>query len=223
MMRWAGTLPSWVTGAAVGAVIAAGVLLWFWRPWQPRLPVGRVILTEPVDRYDPDFVYQLPAPPATDWQRTGRVVDCPVIEPDSRSARRELALFGDEPLGDLLYIDPDVGELPYGGSLRVRRPEAALDAKTPPLVEVDLVAARAPLARWDSLHAWTLEGAAGTGQDAAGLQRRVTLGYRPGEAHVRRRWSIAPGGELEYRPDGPAGWTVWATASATYCAGTDCR
>lgn len=211
--------------AVLGAVLAAGAVLWISRPWADRGPAGRVVLAEPVERYDPRYVYKLPTPAPADWRRTGEMVDCPTIEPKSRAARRDLELFGDDPLGHLLYLDPDVGELPYGGSIRVRRPEADPDAEGLPLVEVDLRASRPPLARWDELHRFELSGGVATllsGMESWGPGPVFRLGYRPGEGHVRRRWSLAPDFEARYRLDTG---TLEASAllTAAYCSGSHCR
>lgn len=207
-----------------GITLGALAMLWAWKPWRQPNPAGRVILAEPVERYDPDYVYTLPTPAAPDWRRTGEVVDCPVIEPATREAKNQHSLFDPSPRDRLLWIGK-LGELDYGGTGRVVLRESEPGSDELPLVDFDLRDAGPPLARWDSLHRFEVSGGVATllqGDYGPSVDRLVGIGYRPGSGHVRRRWSLAPDFEARYRLDsGTLEASAWLTVA--YCGGSDCR
>lgn len=211
-----------------GITLGAIAMLWVWKPWRQPDPAGRVILAEPAERYDPDYVYTLPTPAPPDWRRTGETVDCPTIEPVTREAKRQHSMFDPSPRDRLLWIGK-LGKLEYGGTGRVVQREPEPGSDKPALVDVDIVAEGPPLARWDSLHRFEASAGVATllqGADLWDPGPVFRLGYRPGEGHIRRRWSLAPDFEARYRlgdPDAGDVLELGVHLAAAYCGGSSCR
>lgn len=91
--------------------------------------------------------------------------------------------------------------------------------------EDDLRASHPSLVGWGGLHRFELSGGVATllqGDPGPSVDRLLGVGYRPGETHVRRRWSLAPDFEARYCLDSD---TLEASAllTAAYCSGSDCR
>lgn len=104
----------WFT-AAVLAVLVVFLLL-------PRAcggrpgPVGKIITAEPLNYYDPDFLYEIPIKQT--WVQTGEVAGVPTIEPGNEKTRKLVeAAFGEEADDvDFLFVG-EVGRIKHGADL----------------------------------------------------------------------------------------------------------
>lgn len=203
------------------------------RACRPRVPVGVVRVLDPVPRYDPDLVYDIPAP--QEWRVTGEVQGVPTVEPADPATRRKVKrAFGQDAIKELdFFYVGELGELPHGADVAVvrektsavpprARAEAGIDysglpdgVAQPQPVRLILRPRAAPLIRWDSLHrleaSWEWE---------PDLMQSWRASYRPGELWVRDWVYLAVEAGVRQR----AGESdVYGAVVAGACLGRDCQ
>lgn len=92
-------------------------------------PVGKVITAEPLDYYDPDFLYEIPIKQT--WVQTGDVAGVPTIEPGDEKTRKLVEeAFGEEIDDvDFLFVG-EVGRIKHGADVALvqdREPDTDVD------------------------------------------------------------------------------------------------
>lgn len=104
----------WFT-AAVLAVLVGFLLLQRACGGRPS-PVGKIITAEPLNYYDPDFLYEIPQ--RQKWVQTGEIRGVPTVEPADEETRRlvETALGDEADEVDFLFVG-EVGKLPEGADV----------------------------------------------------------------------------------------------------------
>lgn len=117
----------WFSAAALAALVA--VLLVQRACYLDEAPLGIVRTVEPLERYDPDYLHEIPM--TTTWRVTGEVKGVPTVEPADQKTREQVReIFGeDADKVDFLYVG-EVGDLPHGADVYV------VQDREPPAVDI---------------------------------------------------------------------------------------
>lgn len=182
--------------AGLSALLAGAVVLW-WTSCRNTTPVGRVVLAEPIEQYDPGYVYELPPPPPSHLKPTGTTIEVPTYQPASRKAEKEL----DRTYGELEQVGTIVGEvelgkLPYGGKLLMRVAPPTAGEESPVPVTTLLRPHERPWAEWEGR--WWV---------GAGYEAVVSQGAVEGGAGVLGEVRWVPGRIGAWTPEVSGGWS----------------
>lgn len=112
---------------AMGTLLGVGAILWAWRPWAADSVRGRVILAEPMPRWELPDDFAVTLPDASDVPKRlqpGPTVDVLTLEPksakDQRKLERETGLDLDK---ESIVARKDLPKAPEGGMVTAHVPK----------------------------------------------------------------------------------------------------
>lgn len=224
----------WFTALILAAVV--GTLVMQRACYQPSSPLGLVRTAEPLEYYDPDFLYEIPM--NQKWVQTGEVAGVPTMEPaDERTKKLVEAALGEEAENVEFLFVGEVGKLKDGADIffvqdkvdtsvdldglphAVSTPQGGPGAEFPigPPARLIIRPKKTPLFDWRVLHrgeaAWEWR------PDAPDVLE-WEIDYRPYEFWIKGRVYVFVEAGYHQRA-GDSG--MFARGGAGICPGKDCR